>query len=65
MRDLRLYYYGNGQLYKLGHTKKTHKFTTLKDCRERIKWLNSKNYVYQYVIIEYFGTHNSRIIEII
>jgi RNA-binding protein YhbY len=73
-RDIRLYYYDNGNIIKVGKGKigiDRHVFDTIEECTDRINLLKTKKYFkdYQYVIVEYKDNiskdMNSRIIQII
>ena len=71
MRDLRLYTYNSGNLTKFGSSKRKvnnsqrHFFEDIDQLRHHINWLKEKKYRYQFVIIEYFETYSSKILEII
>ena len=74
MRDLRLYYYGNGTLYRWGRGKTggyRHQYNDIEDIRNKITDLfnSSPSYRYyrtkQFPIVEYFKAYNSKIIELI
>lgn len=69
--DFRLYYYTSGQLQKTSSSKakdlrnnQAHLFTSYEKIIHHAKWMKSK-YNYQYVVVKYEGTYNSKIIEII
>lgn len=72
-RDLRIYKYENGNLKKIGSNKSTkfkilqHYFTNIQEIKEHIEWCRIKGFYYesQIVIVEYFDSYKSRIIEII
>lgn len=73
-RDIRLYYYDNGNIIKVGKGKTgiaRHIFPTIEECIEKINILKTKPYFkdHQYVIVEYKDNiskdMNSRIIQII
>jgi len=70
-RDLRLYEYGYGTLKKVGSSRskvnnsQRHFFDDIEQLKTHINWLKSKRQNTQFIIIEYFGTYNSKILEII
>ena len=63
-RDLRLYTYNYGSLKRCG-VGKLHLFKDIYTLKERINILKNKGNKNQFVIIEYFNSHESQIIEII
>jgi hypothetical protein len=70
-RDIRLYQYTSGQLEKIGKGKNTHQphlFTELDTCIGHVDHLVTKypsRKTTQFVIVEYFGPNDSRIISIL
>jgi hypothetical protein len=70
MRDLRLYTYDSGSLIRCGRGKTgmhKHFYNSVEDIEAYIDRLKSsnRNIGYQYIVVEYFSTYNSRIIKII
>ena len=72
MRDLRLYIYETGGLVKSGKSKskinnsQRHLFEDIEQMKHHINWLKEKSKVWrQYIIVEYFGKYDSKILEII
>ena len=59
MRDIRLYIHDCGILQK---NRTTHKFNSLEECEEYVEKRAKK---FQFVILEYFGKFNSKIIKVI
>lgn len=69
MRDIRLYTYEAGRLIKQVRPL-AHKYKSLEDCIDSISNYQLKKYqpskkTYQFVITEYTGTYESKIIEVI
>ena len=67
--DIRLYYFGEGQLYKMGRGKTgihKHMFNSLKECQDRIVELKKMKMhslkETQFVIVKYFGVYKSQIV---
>lgn len=71
MRDLRLYTYSYGNLTKFGSSKKKinnsqrHFFEDIEKLKHHIEWLSGRHTNTQFVIVEYFETYNSKILEVI
>lgn len=71
MRDLRLYVYGCGTLLKFGNSKskinnsQRHHFDDIDQMRNHIDWLKTRGHDQQFLIIEYSGRCDSKIIEVI
>lgn len=70
-RDFRLYQYNSGQLQKVGRGKtgpRPHLFEDYESCLIMVDFLRWKYKGYkdtQFVIVEYFGAYNSRIVQIL
>jgi hypothetical protein len=70
-RDFRLYQYNSGQLQKVGRGKtgpRPHLFEDYDACSNFIDLLRDKYKGYketQFVIVEYFGAYNSRIVRVL
>jgi len=69
-RDIRLYYYEDGTLRKMGKGKtgiNRHIFDSIESCKERILKLKTLEHhsTDQFVITEYFPNESSIILEII
>lgn len=69
IKDIRLYYIGNVEgirLNKYGRYKRHHKFPSYDKCKDFIENNPLKtDYVKQFVIVEYTGTYDAKIIEVI
>jgi hypothetical protein len=69
-RDLRVYQYNCGQLQKVGRGKtgpRPHIFEDLEVCTNHINFLREKYKGFgdtQFIVVEYFGPYNSRIVQI-
>lgn len=70
-RDFRLYQYSSGQLQKIGRGKtgaRPHQFDEYEKCSNHIDFLRNKYKGYQntqFVITEYFGPYDSRIVTVL
>ena len=70
-RDFRLNQYNSGQLQKVGRGKtgpRPHLFEDYETCSNFIDLLRDKYKGYketQFVIVEYFGAYNSRIVRVL
>lgn len=70
-RDFRLYQYNSAQLQKVGRGKtgpRPHLFEDYESCSNMVDFLRDKYKGYvdtQFVIIEYFGAYNSRIVRVL
>jgi hypothetical protein len=74
-RDIRLYQYSAGGLQKVGRNKtglRPHLFESVEKCEEHIEWLRNKyksSYKAddntQYLVIEYFGSYESKILKLL
>lgn len=70
-RDFRLYQYNSGQLQKIGKGKtgpRPHQFSELDICSNHVDYLRHKYKGYrdtQFIVVEYFGPYNSRIVTIL
>jgi hypothetical protein len=70
-RDFRLYQYNSGQLQKVGRGKtgpKPHLFEDYDSCLNIVDFFRDKYKGYkdtQFVIVEYFGAYNSRIVQVL
>ena len=69
--DFRLYHYDSGQLLKMGRGKtgtRPHLFEDYESCSNMVDFLRDKYKGYkdiQFVIVEYFGAYNSRIVRVL
>ena len=67
MNDFRLYYYGRAILHKVKKHKLKHKHDNIESARNEAAKLKSNKYdnKNQVLIIQYFGTNDYKIVEII
>lgn len=76
-QDIRLYFYKNGGLKKIGNSRRSgrfdsHFFSSLEECEDHIEKLKNNNIKFaqylkklQFVIVEYLDIFQSKIIKVI
>lgn len=68
MKDLRIYYYEGGQLLKIDKGNRLHKARTEDEAKNNIvRWIrrNKFNKMNQFVLVECFNSHTTKIIDVI